>query len=102
MLENAVGRHLTGDAVNPSQPATGFQVWLYRFALERGHLDSVLNDWVVRPFTAVFTRCNQWEHRWTNFLGGEPSGETSKRSSGFAQSDKTASKQSVALEQEQG
>lgn len=71
MLENAVGRHLTGDEVNPAQPTTEFQLWLYRFALERGHLDSMLNDYVARPFISMFQRFNGWEKRWTQFLSGD-------------------------------
>lgn len=86
MLENAVGHHLTGDDVNPSKPATDFQIWLYRFALERGHLDSILNDRVVRPFTSIFQRFDQWEKRWTQFLSGDRKSDgTSNVSAPFAE-----------------
>lgn len=98
MLENAVGHHLTGDEVNPSKPMSDFQLWLYRFALERGHLDSVLNDWVVRPFTSIFICCNQWEHRWTAFL----SGESLDDSSGNASAKRVPTIQPMELEEELG
>ncbi|QDU98909.1 proton-conducting transporter transmembrane domain-containing protein [Lignipirellula cremea] len=70
MLEDAVGAHLTGDAVNPSRPATAFQLWLYRFALHRGYLDATLDRWIVRPFIGFFQWCEAMERRWTNFLSG--------------------------------
>jgi len=76
MLEDAVGEHLVGDHVNPAQTATGFQLWLYRFALHRGYLDTMLDDRIVRPFTAVFRWCDGMEQRWTDLLSGGPSRES--------------------------
>lgn len=73
MLENAVGEHLTGDEVATSRPATRFQVALYRWALHRGYLDAMLDDWIVRPFVRLFHWCDSVECRWTRFLSGEPS-----------------------------
>ncbi|WP_166821233.1 proton-conducting transporter transmembrane domain-containing protein [Thalassoroseus pseudoceratinae] len=78
MLEDAVGEHLAGDAVNTARTATGFQLWLYRFALHRGFLDAFLDDWIVRPFTAVFRWCDGMERRWTNLLSGGPSRESDR------------------------
>ena len=78
MLEDAVGEHLAGDEVNPAQPATRFQLWIYRFALHRGYLDATLDDWVVRPFASVFRWCDAMERRWTNWLSGGPSRESDR------------------------
>ena len=71
-LENAVGGHLKhapsiGERL---APATA-RLRLYRFALERGYLDAILDEYVVRPFVAVFRWCNAMEHRWTRWLSGE-------------------------------
>ena len=76
MLEDAVGAHLTGDEVRKSQPATPFQLSLYRFALHRGNLDAVLNDWIMRPFTKIFRKFDSFERRWTNFLSGGESSQS--------------------------
>jgi len=76
MLEDAVGEHLTGDEVHPEESTTGFQLWLYRFALHRGYLDATIDNWVVRPFTAVFRWSDGMERRWTNLLSGGPSRES--------------------------
>ncbi len=71
-MENALGEHL------PDQP--GF--WrnrisrplgstLYRFATERGYLDMLLDEFVVRPFTFAFAWSDRMERRWTRFLSGD-------------------------------
>lgn len=78
MLEDAVGEHLAGDEVNPARPATALQIWLYRFALHRGFLDAMLDNWIVRPFMAVFRWCDAMERRWTNLLSGGPSTESDR------------------------
>ncbi len=78
MLEDAVGEHLAGDDVNPAKPVTEFQICLYRFALHRGYLDAKLDDWILRPFTAVFRWCDAMERRWTNLLSGGPSRESDR------------------------
>jgi NADH-quinone oxidoreductase subunit L len=75
--ENAIGSRLRQE---PgiwdrliSEPA---RRWLYRFALERGYLDSVLNEYVVLPFKRVFQWCDAMERRWTDFLSGGRSRES--------------------------
>ncbi len=80
MLENAVGARLTGDAVKPPQASTSFQIWLYRFALERGYLDTFLDEWCVNPFLKIFRLFDSLERRWTNFLSGEESRESDRLS----------------------
>jgi NAD(P)H-quinone oxidoreductase subunit 5 len=71
LIENAIGEHLP-QAGGPlgRLAAGGARGWLYRFALERGYLDSTLNEYVVAPFVRLFRWCDGWERRWTNFLAG--------------------------------
>ena len=49
---------------------------LYRFALERGFLDSLLSERVVGPFIQAFRWCDGQEHRWTDWLSGGASRES--------------------------
>lgn len=78
-LENAIGDRLPrswagwGRLAEPRRHA-----WLYRFALERGYLDSALTAYVVAPFVRAFRRCDALERRWTDFLAGEPSRESDR------------------------
>jgi NADH-quinone oxidoreductase subunit L len=69
-LENAVGGHLKRRRPLLALRAN-VQTRLYRFALERGYLDVLLNEYVVRPFVSVFRWCNRMEQRWTRWLSGE-------------------------------
>jgi NAD(P)H-quinone oxidoreductase subunit 5 len=76
-MENAIGGHL------PHEPGfwervmpAGAREWCYRFALERGYLDSLLNEYVVYPFQRLFERCDAMERRWTDFLSGGHSRES--------------------------
>ena len=76
-LENAIGSHL------PHAPSfwsrvlpASFRRWSYRFALERGFLDAILNDYIVRPFLMAFRWCDAMERRWTDFLSGGKSRES--------------------------
>lgn len=80
MLEDAVGEHLTGDGIQSAQPATPFQIRLYRLALHRGNLDALLNDWIVRPFVNLFRLFDSLERRWTNLLSGGESRESDRLS----------------------
>jgi NADH-quinone oxidoreductase subunit L len=71
LLENAIGGHLP----RPSEPLGGvtagrLRLWLYRFALERAYLDTVLHVLVVAPFVRLFRWCDALERRWTDFLAG--------------------------------
>jgi NAD(P)H-quinone oxidoreductase subunit 5 len=76
-LENALGSHL---------PRTGglwdrlkgqrLRSWLYRFALERGYLDTLLAEFIVAPFLRLLRRCDRLERRWTDFLGGRATKES--------------------------
>jgi NADH-quinone oxidoreductase subunit L len=80
LLENAIGEHLPrsegglGLALGLSKGS--LRTWMYRFALERGYLDSWLNALVVVPFVTVFGWCDALERRWTDFLTGAASRES--------------------------
>ena len=50
--------------------------WGYRFAMERGYLDSALNEYVVYPFSRIFQWCDAVERRWTDLLSGGHSRES--------------------------
>ena len=39
---------------------------LYRLSLERGYLDSMIDEYVVRPFVLVFRWCDRMEQKWTS------------------------------------
>ncbi|NBO93216.1 MAG: oxidoreductase [Planctomycetia bacterium] len=63
-LENAVGGRLSGP-ISGLIPARA-QAWLYRFALERGSLDVILWQKVVRPITSAFEALDRLDRRWSN------------------------------------
>jgi NAD(P)H-quinone oxidoreductase subunit 5 len=72
-LENAIGARLEAEKAPLEQrlPA-GLQRGLYRFCLERGYLDSLLDSLVARPFARLFLICDAIERRWSAILDGEP------------------------------
>lgn len=73
LLENAIGDRLP----RSGQPnSIGSRVWLYRFAMERGYLDSMIDGYIVAPFVGVFRWCDRMERRWTDMLSGGRSRET--------------------------
>jgi NADH-quinone oxidoreductase subunit L len=76
-LENAIGANLpvAGSPWGLLRKG-GYDAWLYRLALERGYLDTLLMDYVVVPFVRIFRWCDAQEKRWTDFLSGEASRET--------------------------
>lgn len=76
-LENAIGDRLPhrgtlGERLVPEP----IRLWVYRFALERGYLDSGLDRLVVQPFVRVFRWCDAAERRWTDLLSGGQSRES--------------------------
>ena len=76
ILENALGDRLP-DSRSPWEqwlsPARRAQ--FYRFAWERGYLDSILDDYIVRPFMSLFKWSDRMEQRWTTFLAGSSHAE---------------------------
>ncbi len=79
IMENAIGDRLPRGAGGiGSRSASVTQTWLYRLALEKGYLDSILSAFIVEPFLQVFRACDGWERRWTDFLSSGPSRESDK------------------------
>lgn len=79
-LENAIGDHLPKRAeLATSSVPVRVRLWLYRFALERGYLDGLLEEFIVAPFVRLFRWFDSLERRWTDFLSGKQkhSGESS-------------------------
>lgn len=72
-LEQAMGRQLprTGGHIERLVPAR-WQPWLYRLALERSYLDSLLRDHLVGGLVAALLTLDRLEERWVAVLGGEP------------------------------
>ena len=70
-LENAIGDNLPRRNSLWEQTVPGQERgWLYRFCLERGFLDPLLDRFIIRPFLLVFGWCSKMEKRWTNYLAG--------------------------------
>jgi NAD(P)H-quinone oxidoreductase subunit 5 len=69
-LENAIGDRLPTPPGPVAIAPARFRTRLYRFALERGYLDALLDDYIVRPFGALFLWFGKIEGRWTAFLNG--------------------------------
>ncbi len=71
ILENALGDHLPDSrSVWRRWLSPDLRARFYRFAWERGYLDSMLDDFVVRPFVNIFKWSDRMERRWTMFLAG--------------------------------
>lgn len=68
-LEDAIGSHLPEVALSWEERVPGnLRLRLYRFALSRGHLDSLLRDTIVVPFRRLFSTFDGLERRWTALL----------------------------------
>jgi NADH:ubiquinone oxidoreductase subunit 5 (subunit L)/multisubunit Na+/H+ antiporter MnhA subunit len=61
-MENALGGRWSRE---PSRLANWlpkpFQLWAYRFGFERGYMDAILDNWIVRPFVAAFRWADRQE-----------------------------------------
>jgi NADH-quinone oxidoreductase subunit L len=68
MLENAIGDRLPAPLDWSSEASSRWSLLRYQVAFHRGFFDSLLARLVVRPFLAVFQRCDALERRWTDFL----------------------------------
>lgn len=84
-LENAMGGHLASTGEHYRRMlAKPVQRNLYRFALERAHLDAALDTFVVRPFVGLFGALDRVERRIAEWLDGTPResspGDASSRS----------------------
>ena len=68
-IENAIGDHLPRrESIRRRFVSDSLRNWVYRFALERGYLDALLDEYVVCPFRAVFLWCDRQETSWVKFL----------------------------------
>ena len=77
-LENAIGENLPRQgSLLGNEPK---QKWAYRFGLERGYLDAILDKCIIGPFVSVFSWCNRMEQRWTDLIVGESTKSTNKKS----------------------
>jgi NADH:ubiquinone oxidoreductase subunit 5 (subunit L)/multisubunit Na+/H+ antiporter MnhA subunit len=77
-LENAIGTRPRAEKEPwEDRLSASWQHRLYRFALERGYLDVMLDKLVARPFLGFFRFMTRLEDRWAHTLEGE-SPETSK------------------------
>ncbi len=82
ILENALGDRLPDSRSQwDRRLSPAMRARFYRFAWERGYLDSILDDFVVRPFVNIFKWSDRMERRWTTFLSGT-SGVEAKSESG--------------------
>ncbi len=76
-LENAIGGHLHRETGFWGRfvPPAGRMRW-YRFAIQRGYLDGMLDSYIVYPFRRIFEWCDASERGWTDFLSGGKSRES--------------------------
>ncbi|MCA9062463.1 MAG: oxidoreductase [Planctomycetaceae bacterium] len=77
-IENAIGSRMPERKSRTRFISEPVRRFLYRFAMERGYLDALLDGFIVHPFKSVFHCCNRWEKQWTDFL----SRDTSERTDG--------------------
>ncbi len=79
-LENAIGSRPHEEGVMWEQKLPlATQRWLYRFSLERGYLDTLLEKCVARPFVALFCGLDALETKWARILDGEPKAKEAPR-----------------------
>jgi NAD(P)H-quinone oxidoreductase subunit 5 len=79
LLENAIGDHLhTEPSAWERVIPTRLRIAIYRLSIERGYLDALIDEFMVRPFVLVFRICDGLERRWTDFLSGTESRESDR------------------------
>ncbi len=68
-LENAIGSRLRPPGLQWLELVPKkLRNWLYRFAMERGYLDTILFTYVVAPFVKLFRLLDRVDRWWTNAL----------------------------------
>jgi NADH-quinone oxidoreductase subunit L len=50
-------------ASRPASSPTSLRIWRYRFAMERGYLDTILDEWIATPFLKTFLYFDKLERR---------------------------------------
>jgi NADH-quinone oxidoreductase subunit L len=77
-IENAIGPDVL--ALREKMNRTALPGWVelaaFRFGLERGHFDTLLDRWVAAPFMAMFRAADRLERAWTDWLDRKPSRES--------------------------
>lgn len=77
VLENAIGGRLpAAEGTAGSWIPAHVQRWAYRFAIERGGFDALIERRIVHPVCALFRCIDQYERRWTDLLSGSASRES--------------------------
>jgi NAD(P)H-quinone oxidoreductase subunit 5 len=72
-FENAIGSRLRPPGLQWLRLAPeNLRAWLYRFALERGYMDTLLLAYVALPFVKLFRLFDRVDRSWTYFLAGRP------------------------------
>ena len=78
-LENAIGSRPRAEGVMWEQRLpSGLQRWLFRFSLERGFLDAMLDRFVARPFVAFFRKLDAIDSAVSRIIEGAPPGPPRK------------------------
>ena len=78
-LENAIGSRPRSEGVMWEQRLpSGLQRWLFRFSLERGFLDAMLDRFVARPFVAFFRKLDAIDSAVSRIIEGPPPGPPRK------------------------
>jgi NAD(P)H-quinone oxidoreductase subunit 5 len=79
LLENAIGGHLHAEP-GPWERLVPerMRLAIYRLSLERGQLDALIDEYILRPFLRLFRWCDAMERRWTDFLSGTQSRESDR------------------------
>jgi NADH-quinone oxidoreductase subunit L len=68
-LEDAIGAKLQYPAFRWAHLVPRrLRGWIYRWALERGYLDTILTAFAVIPFVRLFRWLDRIDRRWTRFL----------------------------------
>ncbi|MFM7846292.1 MAG: proton-conducting transporter membrane subunit [Planctomycetota bacterium] len=77
MMEDAIGSRLPQKTLaNQQFVSANMQHWFYRWALERGYLDALITDYILRPFLGFFRWCDRLECSWNQRLSGvQPTGQ---------------------------
>jgi NAD(P)H-quinone oxidoreductase subunit 5 len=70
-MDNAIGAIAANHANRaPQWIPVGARSWVYRWAMERGYLDALLNEFMVRPFLNAFRWCDRLERQWSAWVDG--------------------------------
>ena len=78
-LENKIGTRLSHDGwLSMGILPDSVHRWLYRFGFDRGFMDVLIDQWIVRPFVTLARWCDMAERKITDFISKEPSRESDR------------------------